>query len=284
MNSPVVGVGHCGRDIASHGILLLANIAGISLEALARTELGVAVAAARALLDVGDDTSIALLGRGEVDELDEAAVIGPVGIGAVADIGRVAPGRTVPLKVLVDLDDIDVGETLEGGIAGNVDGHGGVGDRIGRQIQLRDLLHGVDNVACAVVDGGRVGTGGRDGRTSEEWVDSTSGTVALAPATINDEQLVALVDATGADAVVLARNVLGDVDLVVPLVEGGDDAIRGRSTDCVVGDGRLGQDLRHARRGIQIALHGLIASIGAVVEVGNAELLAGRGTLVHQAM
>ena len=60
---------------SGHGILLLADIASVSLETFADTELGVAVAAARALLDVGDDTSIALLGRCEVDELDEAAVI-----------------------------------------------------------------------------------------------------------------------------------------------------------------------------------------------------------------
>ena len=60
---------------SGHRVLFLANIASVSLEALAHTELGVAVAAARALLDVGYDTSIALLGRGEVDELDKAAVI-----------------------------------------------------------------------------------------------------------------------------------------------------------------------------------------------------------------
>jgi hypothetical protein len=60
---------------SGHGVLLLANVTRVSLEALADTELGVAVAAAGALLDVGDDTSIALLGRGEVDELDETAVV-----------------------------------------------------------------------------------------------------------------------------------------------------------------------------------------------------------------
>ena len=60
---------------SGHRVLLLAHVTRVSLETFANTELGVAVAAAGALLDVGDDTSIALLGRCEVDELDEAAVI-----------------------------------------------------------------------------------------------------------------------------------------------------------------------------------------------------------------
>ena len=226
-----------------------------------------------------------------MEELDQAGIVRPVGVGTVAVVASIAESGAIPLDVLVESNLVNVGILLEGRITSNVNGDGNVGGRISSKRKLGHLLHRVDNIASAVVHGSGISARGRKSRASVESIDSTSALVALAPAAVHQEDHIALLDtavvAITRVGVVVARGIKRGVELVVPLVEIASDASRGGSTSRVVGNLLRGlvaptELLDDASRSVNIALDGLVTSIGSIVEIGHTELLARSSRLIKE--
>lgn len=78
-----------------------------------------------------------------MEELDQASIVGPVGVGTVAIAASITEGGAIPLDVLVESNLVNVGKLLEGRIT--VNGDGNVGGGIGSERELGFLLDRVDN-------------------------------------------------------------------------------------------------------------------------------------------
>ena len=263
--------------------------AGVPVKAVAKSVEG-ADASAGTFRDV---LISVLLVRREVEQEDNACVVGPRSVARGAGGGRVGvlgvALEALPGEGAVHLNDERVHAVLGVRVHGEVDRGGRRGRRVGPDGQRIHPAHGVQ-VAGVVARRGAVGALVQ-GRAAEDRAGRAGPEVAAPPARVNDEQLVALVDAdvvawVGRLGVVHAARVVACVDFVRVFVKVADDAGARAPPGGVVRDLTLGAPahlLHRAPRGVKVRLGRLGQGVSRAVDVRHSELLAdGRGVVPEE--
>ncbi|EJK68124.1 hypothetical protein THAOC_10729, partial [Thalassiosira oceanica] len=225
-----------------------------------------------------------------VEQEDNTGVVGPRCVARGASGGRVGvlgvALEALPGEGAVHLNDERVYAVLGVGVDGDVDRGGRRGRRIGPDGQRIHLVHGIQ-VAGVVARRGAVGALVQ-GRAAEDRAWRAGPEVAAPPARVDDEKLVALVDAdvvawVGRLGVVDAARVVAGVDFVRVFVEIANDAGARAAPGGVVRDLLLGTPahlLHRALRGVKVRLGRLGQGVGRAVDVRHPELLVnGRGVV-----